>query len=95
MQDLRSELDSIIEASEDVALDDEHDPDGATVGYERAKAAAMLSRNEIRLQELDQAEQRLREGTYGRCEGCGQQIAIERLQALPSTTTCLGCLPEA
>ena len=49
--DLRQSLDAIIEASEDVALDDEHDPDGSTVGYERAQVTSSVE---------DQAEQRSR-----------------------------------
>jgi len=28
---------------------------------------------------------------FGNCQNCGQQIAIERLQALPASTLCMGC----
>ncbi|MBI3332095.1 TraR/DksA C4-type zinc finger protein [Candidatus Peregrinibacteria bacterium] len=43
------------------------------------------------LQRLDDAIARIREGSYGVCEGCGQKISIERLNALSSVTTCIAC----
>lgn len=33
----------------------------------------------------------LRSGKYGKCEECGKQIEIERLEAIPATTLCLAC----
>jgi DnaK suppressor protein len=92
---LSVELDAIIES---VALsnnDDEHDPDGATSGYERAKTTAMLRRAEAHLVELDQAAARLRAGTYGQCEQCGGEIGSERLDALIAATRCRSCADEA
>ena len=88
---LSAELDGIIESVSLSNNDDEHDPDGATSGYERAKATAMLHRAEQRLDELDRATERLRAGTYGRCDRCGDAIAPERLEALIATTLCLPC----
>lgn len=92
---LAVELDGIIESVSLSNNDDEHDPDGATNGYERAKATAMLRRAEARLLELDQAAQRLRDGTYGRCERCGGSIGAERLDALVATTRCRACADPA
>jgi RNA polymerase-binding transcription factor DksA len=91
---LTLELDQIIDS---VALsnnDDEHDPDGATSGYERAKATAMLQAAADRLIELDRAAERVRAGTYGRCERCGGEIGQERLDALIATTRCRSCAAE-
>ncbi len=88
---LSAELDGIIESVSLSNNDDEHDPDGATSGYERAKATAMLRRAEQRLEELDRAAERLRDGTYGRCVRCGDAIAPERLEALIAATLCLPC----
>lgn len=34
---------------------------------------------------------KLNRGTYGRCEGCGNMIEADRLEALPSATLCLAC----
>jgi len=89
--DLAADLQAIIEASADSNADDEHDPEGATIGFERAQVASLLDRARSRLADLDQAENRLRSGTYGRCERCGGPIAVERLEAQPAATMCVGC----
>lgn len=33
----------------------------------------------------------LRTGKYGKCEKCGKEIEIERLEAMPVATLCLSC----
>jgi DnaK suppressor protein len=88
---LTAELEEIIESMSLSNNDDEHDPDGATNGYERAKATSMLRHARARLVELEQAEARLRDGAYGRCEACGAEIGAERLEALPTTRRCIAC----
>lgn len=74
-----------------VALDDEHDSEGSTVGYERARVAGLMARARRRIDELEAARRRLEEGSYGRCELCGVEIPEERLAALPSTRVCVVC----
>ncbi|MEO6470121.1 MAG: TraR/DksA family transcriptional regulator [Acidimicrobiia bacterium] len=88
---LEAELDGIIESALLSNNDDEHDPDGATTGYERAKTTAMLERARLRLVEIDQAVTRTTDGSYGRCERCGGDIGEERLDAIPTTTRCTVC----
>ena len=88
---LTADLNEIINASTSVATDDEHDPEGATIAFERAQVAAILDQARGRLADLDRAIVRLREGTYGRCEVCGQPIAAERLAARPAARTCIAC----
>jgi len=46
---------------------------------------------EEQLQQVEAALQRLEDGTYGRCERCGQPINPERLEALPYATLCINC----
>ncbi len=82
---------AIVEASAQANLDDEHDPEGATVGFERARVASLLSEARRRSSEIDQAMERLDAGTYGTCERCGQPIALERLTAYPMAVTCVSC----
>ena len=91
---LTVELNDIIESVSLSNNDDEHDPDGTTSGYERAKTTAMLRHAEDRLIELDRAAARLRDGTYGRCEECGGAIGDERLDALIAATRCRACAAE-
>ena len=85
------EFDGIVESSAGVATDDEHDPEGATIAFERAQLAALIDQARSHLAELDDALDRLREGSYGRCERCGRPIAAERLAARPAARTCITC----
>lgn len=88
---LVAELRSIVEASDHANLDDEHDPEGATVGYERARVASLLEGARSRLSQLDQAADRLRTGAYGACRRCRRPIAPERLGAHPTAEACITC----
>lgn len=92
---LVGELEAVIEASAQANLDDEHDPEGATVGFERARVASQLDQARRRLNELDQAAERLRTGGFGTCERCGQGIALERLTAHPTAVTCVACAADS
>jgi DnaK suppressor protein len=88
---LTRDWDGIVESSTLVANDDEHDPEGATLAFERAQLESLLDRARSRLEDLDQMAERLRDGTYGVCESCGQPIAFERLKARPVARTCIEC----
>ena len=50
-----------------------------------------MSQAQADVEELDQALDRLRQGTYGACARCGARIPDERLAAQPTTVTCVGC----
>jgi RNA polymerase-binding transcription factor len=88
---LRSRLDGILEASSWTAHDDEHDPEGVTIAFERAQVAGLLALATEELQALDAATARIAAGTYGVCARCDLPIGPERLEALPATTTCIRC----
>jgi len=88
---LRREFDGIVASAALTGADDEHDPEGATIAYERAQLAARLEQAQGRLAELDQALARLAAGSYGSCERCGQPIAPARLAARPAARTCIAC----
>lgn len=81
----------IIDAAAGGATDDEHDPEGHTIAYERAQVAALLDQARARLADLDQARARLAAGTYGTCERCSQPIGPDRLEARPAARTCITC----
>jgi DnaK suppressor protein len=46
------------------------------------------------LTQIDRALARLKQGTYGLCEGCQGKIPVGRLNALPYTTLCIACQRE-
>ncbi|WUH99667.1 TraR/DksA C4-type zinc finger protein [Spirillospora sp. NBC_00431] len=88
---LSADWDGIVNASVQANVDDEHDPEGATIAFERARIEASLTRARARLADIDDALRRLGDGTYGVCEQCGDAIAVERLEARPSARTCFAC----
>jgi DnaK suppressor protein len=89
--DLQISYAGIVEAAELTSTDDEHDPEGATIAYERAQVWALLRRAREDLVALDEAVERIDAGTFDTCVGCGGSIAIERLLALPGVRTCIEC----
>ncbi|MDX6230420.1 MAG: DnaK suppressor protein [Frankiales bacterium] len=88
---LDADFATIVEASREVATDDEHDPEGATIAFDRQQVDAIRSHAQHRLADLDHALEQLAQGRYGICESCGEPIAAERLAARPAARTCIGC----
>lgn len=91
IESLQASFDDIVAASEQVATDDEHDPEGHTIAWERQQLAALLDSARTRLAALDLAIRRVEGGEYGRCEVCGRAIPDERLEAIPTASTCVAC----
>ncbi len=88
---LQADFGGIVEASKDSNADDEHDPEGATIAFERSQVDSLVRQAERRLVEIDAALERLAAGGYGVCERCGRRIPDERLQARPTARTCVSC----
>jgi RNA polymerase-binding transcription factor DksA len=82
---------AIVDASELTTNDDEHDPEGATIAFERAQVQDMLNQARVDIADLDVAAERLRTGRYQVCERCGGPIAEGRLAARPAARTCIDC----
>src|SRR5262245_43126214 len=53
--------------------------------------ARLEDRDRRVLEEIDAAEERLANGTFGICETCAKPIAFARLRALPATRLCVVC----
>lgn len=88
---LTAQLAGIVETASASSGDDEHDPEGQTIAYDRAQVAALLAAARHDLNEIDAARARVDAGTYGVCERCGRPIAPERLEARPAARTCVAC----
>ena len=86
---LTREFDDVVAASKASNADDEHDPEGATIAFERSQVDALIRQAEGRLREVDAALARVADGTYGVCLVCGRAIPAGRLEARPTTTTCV------
>ena len=88
---LRGDYDGVVAASRDSNADDEHDPEGATIAYERSQLGALIEQAERHVGDVRAALARVAAGRYGTCERCGRPIAAERLEARPTARTCVGC----
>jgi RNA polymerase-binding transcription factor DksA len=88
---LSRQIRDIVESSRWTTNDDEHDPEGATIAFERAQLQSLLDQARADVEALDRAEKRLRAGAYGVCEWCGKPIAEARLEVLPAATRCVLC----
>jgi DnaK suppressor protein len=91
LADLTGAFSDMVAASESSNADDEHDPEGATIAFERSQVAALIEQAREHLAELDAAEARVDRGTYGTCESCGEPVASARLEARPTVRTCIRC----
>jgi DnaK suppressor protein len=85
----------VVAAARNANADDEHDPEGATIAFERSQVAALVLQVQRQLTEVEAAAERLAAGTYGVCEQCGQLISTARLQARPTARTCIECASAA
>jgi DnaK suppressor protein len=65
--------------------------DEATETTEFEKRLALETKLQGLLDGVDQALAKVKDGTYGTCDACGQPIDIERLEALPQARLCLNC----
>jgi RNA polymerase-binding protein DksA len=70
---------------------DNHPADVATSTVNREIDYTLEENEERVLAAIDTALKRIAEGTFGACRTCGQEIALERLEALPYTTQCIDC----
>jgi DnaK suppressor protein len=91
IESMTAELAAVAAATAGSNVDDEHDPEGATIAFEREQAATLLTRAKDQLVRIDDALARVADGSYGRCVSCGREISPARLEALPATTTCVQC----
>jgi RNA polymerase-binding protein DksA len=91
VETLSREFDGVVAASAASNADDEHDPEGATIAFERQQVAALLEQARRRLADVDAALARREAGDYGICETCGRPIGAERLAARPAACTCIDC----
>jgi RNA polymerase-binding transcription factor len=88
---LTADFDAVVASSRDTNADDEHDPEGATIAFERSQVGALVRQARHGLAEVEAAVRRLEAGTYGVCETCGAPVGDERLEARPTARLCIRC----
>lgn len=88
---LTNDIDDLSEARAGDNSDDEHDPEGSTLAFERSQAATLLEESRNRLAEIAEAEARIDAGAFGICVDCDGPIAEARLEARPYAARCVNC----
>lgn len=70
------DLEALFAASADSNADDEHDPEGQTIAYERSQLAALIQGAQDHLAGIEAGMLRLKQGSYGICEVCHQPFPL-------------------
>ena len=65
--------------------------DRSACDLERTLRLLLRERGRTKLNAIDDALERIQEGTFGDCEDCGEKIPIGRLEVMPFATTCRDC----
>lgn len=89
-------LNSLTDQSEDMkglikTVESGDEADVASDAIERTLLTALGTQDANRLQQIDNALDRIKQGTYGLCLGCGKEIPRARLEAIPYAFMCIDC----
>jgi len=79
------------DAAGDLSAYSVHMADQASDAQEREKAYHMASSEGRLLYHIDEALQRIKEGTYGVCQACQKKIQNTRLEVVPHARLCIEC----
>lgn len=55
----------------------------------------LRNREALFAKKIDEALERIAQGTFGECDGCGEDIELKRLEARPTATLCVSCKEES
>lgn len=75
----------------ELSVVDNHPADTGSELFERSKDMTLYDRHVKKLEQIDEALQRMAEGNYGNCLSCGASIPGQRLEAVPYARYCVGC----
>jgi DnaK suppressor protein len=85
-------MQSAVEQGRDAGMDDTQDvADQAVASYQKEFLFSQGTNGHQQMQLVRQALERLREGSFGECQNCGEIIGAKRLEALPWTPFCIAC----
>jgi DnaK suppressor protein len=83
---------SAVEQGRDAGMDDTQDvADQAVASYQKEFLFSQGTNGHAQMQLVRQALERLRDGSFGECQNCGETIGAKRLEALPWTPFCIAC----
>ncbi len=89
-------LDSLADQSEDMknlvkTVESGDEADVAADVIDRQLLTSIGTQDAIRLQQIENALDRINQDKYGRCIKCGKEIPAERLEVLPYALMCIQC----
>ena len=96
MEQKKTLLDSLADQSEDMknlvkTVDSGDEADVAADVIDRQLLTSIGTQDAIRLQQIENALDRINQDKYGRCIKCGKEITAERLEVLPYALMCIQC----
>lgn len=95
LDELEQQTDAQKESLQELSVYDQHQGDIGTETFEMEKDVSIIESVRASLRDIDEARQRLDDGTYGRCQRCGEPIGDDRLEAMPAARYCLEHQSEA
>jgi len=94
-EEIVGEVKQTYASSQEVGQDGIQDIGDEAANIYNKQILLSLNENErIRLQEVDDALDRMASGTYGICEECGEPISLKRLEVQPVAKYCVACLSK-
>ncbi len=94
-EEIVGEVRQIFESSKEMGQDGIQDiGDEAANIYNKQILLSLTESERMRLQEMDEALDRIEAGTYGICEECGEPIGLKRLEVRPVAKYCVPCLSK-
>ena len=95
LEELLSEADNTV-SSMTISKEDFPDPtDRASHESDRNFMLRIRDRERKLILKIKNALEKIENGEFGICEGCGEEISEERLEVRPVTTLCIHCKKEA
>ena len=91
LQEQATLRDQITAARRSARADDDSPSDDGAHAYEQDRAVSLATAARTALEDVERALSKFEEGTYGTCDGCGEDIPLERLQILPQAILCVTC----
>ena len=89
LAEVEDDLAGMIENSGEGAGNDQADVGSAS--FERDQEMVIVNNARDMLEQSQHALERIADGSYGKCENCGNAIGKNRLMAFPRATLCLSC----
>jgi len=87
----KDSADTIRESTGELSSHTYHMADLGTDAQEREKKFLLASKSGRFVYHIDEALRRIKEGTYGKCQACGEPISTARLEAVPHARFCIAC----